>query len=107
MNITEFNMVTWEQVQRCLEVLAKKGREYAPGEDRLEQFKVSAENLGVTPKMALWGMAAKHLTSLNLMCKNDSHDVDMWTEKITDAINYLLLLNALVREEEENEKHTN
>lgn len=106
MNIIDFNKVTREQVQRCLETLVIKGREYAPGQDRLEQFKASAESLGVTPKLALWGMLTKHLTSLMLMCKNDARDVDMWTEKITDAINYLLLLNALVQEEE-NEKHTN
>lgn len=98
MDITRFNKVMQMETQHCLDVLETKGREYALGTDRLEHFKLAAEEQGCTPKQALWGMASKHFTSLNAMCKNGSGDLPLWNEKITDSINYLLLLWALVEE---------
>jgi hypothetical protein len=45
-------------------------------------------------------MASKHITSLGKMCKsNQTMMMALWDEKITDRINYLLLLRALVEEE--------
>lgn len=101
MKLTDFNSIVLEQVDRCLAVLAEKGKEYALGNDRLEHFKDAAAEQDTTPKQALWGMASKHFASLSGMCKSEQGDMDRWLEKITDSINYLLLLRALVEEEKE------
>lgn len=103
MKIDRFNQVVNDQVAHSLSVLAEKGKEYSLGADRLEHFKDSAIEQGVTPKQALWGMLSKHIASLTGMCRNGSDDKERWLEKITDGINYLLLLRALVEEDFEDE----
>lgn len=104
MNLANFNFVINEQVKRCHSVLEEKGKEYALDNDRLGHFKTAAAEQEITPKQALWGMASKHFTSLSRMCKTGSENKDLWLEKITDSINYLLLLRALIEEEAANEK---
>lgn len=46
-------------------------------------------------------MMAKHIVSLYDMCFAEavSYSLDTWNEKITDSLNYLFLLKAIVKEE--------
>ena len=54
-----------------------------------------------TPKAALFGMLAKHLVSVSDMCLDkEKYHKEVWSEKITDSINYLLILAAIVEEEQ-------
>lgn len=68
--------------------------------DRLAHFKKAAAIMSTTPKAALLGMLSKHIVSVSDMC-TDSRDypIEKWDEKITDSINYLLILRAIVEEE--------
>jgi hypothetical protein len=44
-------------------------------------------------------MMAKHTVSIYDMCNSGKeYSIDMWNEKITDSINYLLLLRALIED---------
>lgn len=96
----KFNEVAAEQIEYCKHLLGIKGNEYdANSDDRLHAFKTAAALLGCTPEQALAGMMAKHTVSIYDMCAEGEHSLDKWTEKITDSINYLLLLKALVVEE--------
>lgn len=104
MTLERFNQVVNDQVEHALAVLSEKGTEYSLSADRLDHFKDAAAEQEITPKQALWGMASKHFASLNGMCKNDARSKELWDEKITDSINYLLLLRALVEEELEHEQ---
>ena len=103
MEAKQFNKITQKQIDRCLKVLEEKSLEYALDNDRLRHFKDTAAEYDISAKQALWGMLSKHLTSLNSMCRNDFSDMERWDEKITDSINYMLLLRALVEEEISNE----
>jgi len=103
MEATQFNEITQKQIDRCLRVLEEKSLEYALDSDRLRHFKDTAAECEISTKQALWGMLSKHLTSLNSMCRTNSGTIDRWDEKITDSINYMLLLRALVEEEINNE----
>lgn len=83
-----------------------KGHEYAPDAvdesaiDRLAHFKKAAAITSGTQKSALFGMLTKHLVSLSDMrTDGETYSAERWTEKITDSINYLLLLKAVVEEE--------
>jgi len=101
MNHETFNAFVKEQLSACEDMLCKKAVEYAT-EDRLHQFKVAAELQNCTPEQALAGMMGKHTVSIYDMC-NGHGKVDSlacWTEKITDHINYLLLLKAVVIEQQ-------
>ena len=107
MTTIAFNDVIKTQLTSCQNLLIGKGFEYAPDAmdendiDRLAHFKKAAVLINGTPKQALFGMLAKHLVSVSDMCADgQSYTKAIWSEKITDSINYLLLLRALVEEEQ-------
>lgn len=104
MDIAKFSDLAQNQFDRCKGLLFVKGNEYAFSKaDRLAAFKKAAALQGETPSGALYGMLAKHLVSLAEMCGEpiDKFTKDRWAEKITDSMNYLVLLWALVNEESE------
>ena len=89
------------QFKLCEDVIFEKGHEYAT-EDRLHNFRVAAELQGVPMQTALAGMLAKHIISLFDMCRSEYMPKPLaWDEKITDSINYLILLRAIVTEYED------
>lgn len=100
MNIKDFEKVVEEQIARSREILVIKAREYATL-DRLHNFKVAGELQGISPRSALAGMMAKHTVSIYDMCVRPDilYSAEIWNEKITDHINYLLLLRAIIEEE--------
>lgn len=99
MTSERFDDIIERQMQICKAVLCNKAEEYATN-DRLHNFKNAAGMMSCNPKEALAGMMAKHTISIYDMCRDGKkHGMDIWQEKITDHINYLLLLKALVAEE--------
>lgn len=107
MTQAEFYVVVEKQMERCAGTLQKKTKEYTgDNPDRLSAFKVAAAMQGCSPERALVGMMAKHIVSLYDMCYADKEtfDVTIWEEKITDSLNYLFLLRALVEEGQEREQ---
>lgn len=106
MTTKELEAVFEEQVQRCREVLLIKGKEYTPDEaDRFSSFKTAAELQHTTQANALLGMLAKHVVSLfDMGFVGENHfDMPVWDEKITDALNYLFILTAILKEERKSE----
>lgn len=102
MDAETFNQIFEYQMGKVESTLVKKGDEYAT-EDRLHNFRVAATMQGTSLKQALAGMMAKHTASVYDMCSSDEEfDLDKWDEKITDHINYLFLLAAVVRDGIEN-----
>ena len=102
MTSADFSKVMTAQFTYCEKLLANKSEEYADDRDRLRHFKKAAAMTETDPKAALFGMLLKHLVSLSDMCTDwKAYPIDRWSEKITDSINYLVLLRALVEEEEE------
>lgn len=101
MKTEQFEKIVQEQINRCTSVLIDKAKEYATA-DKLHNFKVAAQLQGITPRQALAGMMAKHTVSVYDMCNSgNDYPMELWDEKITDHINYLLLLRAVVEEEKE------
>lgn len=99
MKTEQFNEIIHEQISRSLDILVVKAKEYAT-DDRLHNFKIAAALKAETPIQSLAGMMSKHTVSVYDLCRTGSRDLNVWNEKITDSINYLLLLRALVEEEE-------
>lgn len=100
MNNAKFNDVVEDQFEVCRELLCKKGEEYdSDTNDRFHSFKVAAALQGETPAQALAGMLAKHTVSIYDLINAGSKDLLIWDEKITDHINYLLLLKGLIMDE--------
>lgn len=92
----------------CADTLQRKTKEYTGDDtDRLGAFKAAAALQHTTPERALAGMLAKHIVSLYDMCfdDNSTYSMDTWNEKITDSLNYLFLLKAIVKEEDNNQQN--
>jgi hypothetical protein len=99
MDSDEFDKVLTDQMARVIEVLGSKAKEYAT-EDRLHNFKVAAILRGISPREAVAGMMVKHTISIYDMTSSNIEFIDdVWDEKITDHINYLILLRAVIQEE--------
>ena len=102
MTDTKFEKNVTYMLQKVKSTLCYKKKEYSNKKDRLQGFKHAATFMRGTPKQALFAMMAKHLTSISDAIYDDVNLTMMqWDEKITDMINYLLLLRALVLEEKE------
>ena len=99
MNAEKYQAVITETVQKSLNTLTGKANEYARKDDMFHNFKVAAVMQGITKEEALRGMMAKHIVSINDMIPNAQHyTLEAWQEKIGDAINYMLILSAMVKE---------
>lgn len=100
MNRKEFEAIMREQFGLCEKLMLRKSDEYTEGsEDKLIAFRRAAALLDTTPQDALIGMLTKHLVSVADMCKSGKdYPAEQWDEKITDTINYMLLLRAIVTE---------
>lgn len=99
----EFHSVLEKQFETCRLLLGTKEAEYDKDEsDRLAFFKETAAFTGDNAKTALVYMMLKHVKSIADMAKTDSKDYCKWIEKISDNINYLMLLRAIVEEEKIN-----
>lgn len=103
----EFDRILERQLDHTRSVLASKAEEYADGgdedrdEDRLHNFRVAAALMGCNNRQALAGMLSKHIVSIfDLIREEDCADQAVWDEKIGDAINYLVLLQAVVADEQ-------
>lgn len=100
MNNADFSKVVDKQLELCRSLLCKKGKEYdSDTGDRFHSFKVAAALQKETAMQALAGMLAKHTVSIYDLIHDGSHDLAVWDEKITDHINYLLLLKGLIMDE--------
>lgn len=93
------------QIRLCKDVLVDKAREYSPDADRLHNFRVAAALQDVDLLEACAGMMAKHTVSIYDMCgSTETFTIEQWSEKITDHINYLILLRAIVQEIKDTEE---
>ena len=101
MKQVDFDVCVESRMDLCKRVLTAKGTEYAD-DDRLSNFKKAAGLRGGTPESALWGMAVKHIVSINDMIDDLSYGINypmcLWEEKIGDTLNYLFILRAQLQE---------
>jgi hypothetical protein len=102
MNAQDFDAVVERRLELIKAILLKKRAEYAPGEgDRLHNFKRAAAMLQTTPETALIGMWTKHIVSILDICDKvyrETPSIETIEEKLGDAIAYLVLLEAMLKE---------
>lgn len=103
MRTEQFENIINKRIETCKSVLCSKAEEYAT-DDRLHNFKVAGKLQKCTAVKALGGMMAKHTVSVYDLIddyeQGKAISKEMWAEKIGDSINYLLLLTALLEEDE-------
>ena len=101
MTSQDFEVLLHNRLNDIKNVLGNKSKEYSSTTDRLHNFKVAARLDDEIPERALWGMLKKHLVSvmdIKNTCDTKAYSTEMIDEKIGDSINYLILLEALLKE---------
>lgn len=97
----DFDKLVDERLGFCKRTLQIKAGEYAT-DDRLHNFRRAALLQGCSPARALSGMWAKHIISIldiiDDIERGKAIDEAILSEKLTDNINYLLLLEAVILE---------
>jgi hypothetical protein len=88
-------------VMACWKIYDHKGADYTRGKgdlDRTDNFKMAAENNGVTPFQA-WGVYFyKHVSAVWRFLKDGKVESEPIEGRIHDVINYSILLLLLVKE---------
>jgi hypothetical protein len=102
MEHAKFQELLERRIALTLKVLGRKADEYSFRGDRLSNFKDAAAFQNTTPEEALLGMWTKHLVSIKDIIKHPEIErtKEVIDEKITDAINYLILLEAILKEKD-------
>jgi len=107
-NFEFFNGVVQDRLVLIENVLLAKGKEYTRGNDRFSNFKTSGRRQGISPERALNSMRDKHEVSLldiiNDLDIGNLPSEALLEEKIGDSINYLILLEGLIKERLQNAK---
>lgn len=103
MTNAQFGNLLHQRLEKIENVLANKAKEYSSEEDRLHNFKVAATITSQTPERALWGMLMKHFVSVQDIVEGLETEIllpkkELVEEKIGDLINYLILLEATIKE---------
>ena len=103
MTIVEFNrLVEYIVNKKIIPVMCSKSEEYARNDDKLYNFKRSAEIDSISPIEALRGMDLKHRTNISDMLDDlvngKVFSQSLWEEKLIDHLNYTILLYALLYE---------
>lgn len=103
MDHVTFKGIVDSEIKRVDEILLVKAAEYALDEDRLSNFRSAAALTGQRMRDVLGGFMLKHTVSIYDMLGDDADfPIELWEEKITDHINYLILLKAVIIEEQAN-----
>lgn len=112
MDIKRFNEIVEEQINTCKAILVKRGKTYAPGEDRIEQEKTISTLRHCTELQAISGMMVKHTITIYDLLEGRIKDapLEYWSEVIGDHINWLLITKVqiveIMEENETKEKKT-
>jgi hypothetical protein len=97
MNNDKFEEVVNKQLKICKNILLERAGVYSTEKDRLSNFKQIAGMRKITPEEACISLVSKHIVALSDFSKNPSKvPYSQFEEKITDTINYMLLLKAIV-----------
>jgi hypothetical protein len=97
----KFDAVVNSRFEYCKEILGVKGSVYASKKNRLKNFYDGASLNECTPKQYAFMLMTKHLVALKDYIREDRKmEEDFIDEKVSDIINYAVLIEALNEEEE-------
>ncbi|MCK5615140.1 hypothetical protein KAR91_75450 [Candidatus Pacearchaeota archaeon] len=98
----DFEKLVKDRCESIKKVLTVKAKEYATNKDRFHNFNVAAIKRNTTPENALMGIKVKHTVSIDDLVEwaefnPEKLNDNIIDEKIGDEINYLILLEGLLK----------
>jgi hypothetical protein len=107
---SNFDLTIQNRLDYVKDLLLVKGKEYVRNKDVFHNFNVGAAFTGECREKVLWGFLLKHIISIQDMINDMNNNRDfipsesLVSEKITDNILYLLLLEASINDKRDNIK---
>lgn len=100
MKKTEFNKLVDKRIELIQSVLQKKGAEYANDKDVFHNFEEGTKmSFHDKREMVAWEYMMKHMISIkDMIASKDAYSEHIIREKFGDAINYLILIEAMMLE---------
>lgn len=104
MKTEKFKTLVDNRLEYIDSLLVNKSKEYTIDEDRLHNFNEASRITGESREKVLWGMALKHLVSIQdivfEMNKDEKYIPSEFLvqEKISDMMAYLILLEASIED---------
>lgn len=99
MNVTDFNKLTIEILDKVKNTLIKKQDEYNLDPDRLAFFKKASVLKDEYPHQTLLGYTNKQIVSeFDMGMSGKDFCEELWNEKIIDIICYQILLYAVLKD---------
>ena len=103
MNQKAFTTLLEKIFDRSRQVLARKRAEYIHNQDVFSSFKKGTQmSFHSMPEKVAWEYACKHLESIKSMIDNidkgEEPDADLINEKFGDTINYLILIEGMLKD---------
>lgn len=80
--------------QKCEKILIDRNSQYSSNTDRLHNFKVGAQLLGIKTYQFALSLMTKQWISLMDFQNGKEYSIVLLEEKIIDTINYLILIEA-------------
>ena len=88
-----------EMIPLCLRILKVKGKSYSGDEDAFKNFKETAKEAGITVEESWLTQYLKHYNAIRSFLNDEYTDSEPIKLRIADAINYLLMLSGILREQ--------
>jgi len=96
----DFEEVFDKQIAQCSAILISRSKTYSTVLDRLHNFKKAAHLQECSSEQALFGMVSKHIVALSdAIALEEPVSEGAWNEWITDIMNYMILLKAVLIEQ--------
>ena len=104
MEAQKFYDLTKNFLDECMEIMKSKGMAYSGTNDKFGNFKRVAKNLCMSPEQVWFVYFSKHFDALSAYIRGEYSDSEPIKGRIMDMVNYLLLLNGLIVEEDGKDK---
>lgn len=100
MNRDEFIKHLEDTYRECVEIVKKKNQDYAKGDDPFSNFRLS-KLISIEPKRAILVRLTDKISRIsNLLDKPPAVTEEGLLDTIRDAINYVAILSAFIKDEE-------
>lgn len=101
MNTRKFERIVKEFIEEVNRVRFQAQQEYAETDNVFQNFEETAERLGISREEVLYVFLDKHLRGVARWIRGVKDQRDAVEGRIIDAINYLIILYAMIRDEED------
>ena len=99
MNSERFYHLVDEETERIKDILISKGNEYSTDDNKLHNFDKAGNMSNQSREKALLGFVLKHQVSVSDIVEKlplELPSIELLSEKITDILNYYILLKACI-----------